>query len=308
MAPAFLLSCALVAAGWVAYAGVIWVWPGGGRPRRSARPDRSAGRRVGGGVGADRSGRRRAGRESQRAAGGRRDLAGGRCGTRGRTDGRSAGPSPAPTPRSGRRRNWPPTGCWRWVSRRSTGGRWPRRQPTRTPSRCGCSAGSRSSSAGGTSAAGVAVPAGPHTAEDPRRPARSGRGRAELCELLWPDDEPRRTAHRLSVLLSAVRAVLDPSRRWPVDRYVRADLTGVRVDLTRVVVDAENLLTAVPRAERLARDGDPARAREVLAEVDAAYRGRLRRRALRGLGRRAAGTGPLGVVAGAARACPSVPE
>lgn len=75
------------------------------------------------------------------------------------------------------------------------------------------------------------------------------------------------------MLLSAVRAVLDPSRRWPVDRYVRADLTGVRVDLTRVVVDAENLLTAVPRAERLARDGDPARARELLAEVDAAYRG-----------------------------------
>ncbi|MFF0155052.1 BTAD domain-containing putative transcriptional regulator [Micromonospora sp. NPDC005203] len=105
--------------------------------------------------------------------------------------------------------------------------------------------------------------------------ARRGRavGRAELCELLWPDDEPRRTAHRLSVLLSAVRAVLDPPRRWPVDRYVRADLTGVRIDLTRVVVDAENVLADVPRAERLARDGDPARARAMLAEVDAAYRG-----------------------------------
>ncbi|WP_371408955.1 tetratricopeptide repeat protein [Micromonospora zamorensis] len=105
--------------------------------------------------------------------------------------------------------------------------------------------------------------------------ARRGRavGRGELCELLWPDDEPRRTAHRLSVLLSAVRAVLDPSRRWPVDRYVRADLTGVRVDLTRVVVDAENLLADVPHAERLARDGDPARAREMLAQVAAAYRG-----------------------------------
>ncbi|MEU8183678.1 BTAD domain-containing putative transcriptional regulator [Micromonospora sp. NPDC049044] len=105
--------------------------------------------------------------------------------------------------------------------------------------------------------------------------ARRGRavGRAELCELLWPDDEPRRTAHRLSVLLSAVRAVLDPPRRWPVDRYVRADLTGVRLDLTRVVVDAENLLADVPRAEQLAREGDPAQARAVLADVDAAYRG-----------------------------------
>lgn len=67
--------------------------------------------------------------------------------------------------------------------------------------------------------------------------------------------------------------MLDPSRRWPVDRYVRADLTGVRVDLTRVVVDAENLLADVPHAERLARDGDPARAREMLAQVAAAYRG-----------------------------------
>ncbi|CCH18702.1 BTAD domain-containing putative transcriptional regulator [Micromonospora lupini] len=105
--------------------------------------------------------------------------------------------------------------------------------------------------------------------------ARRGRavGRAELSELLWPDDEPRRTAHRLSVLLSAVRAVLDPSRLWPADRYVRADLTGVRLDLTRVSVDAETLLADAPRAERLARDGDPGRAREMLAEVDATYRG-----------------------------------
>ncbi|HEU4425293.1 MAG TPA: hypothetical protein VFR67_22405, partial [Pilimelia sp.] len=36
--------------------------------------------------------------------------------------------------------------------------------------------------------------------------------RSELCELLWPDDDPAKTGHRLSVLLSIVRGVLDPDR------------------------------------------------------------------------------------------------
>ena len=44
--------------------------------------------------------------------------------------------------------------------------------------------------------------------------ARRGRPvpRGELSELLWPDDDPERTGHRLSVLLSIVRGVLDPFR------------------------------------------------------------------------------------------------
>jgi DNA-binding SARP family transcriptional activator len=105
--------------------------------------------------------------------------------------------------------------------------------------------------------------------------ARRGRPvpRTELCELLWPDDDAQRTAHRLSVLLLAVRTVLDPARRSPADHAIRADAAGISLDLTRVTVDAEDLLTDVAHAVRLAGDGDLDRARELLADVDAAYRG-----------------------------------
>ena len=44
--------------------------------------------------------------------------------------------------------------------------------------------------------------------------ARRGRPltRAYVCELLWPDDDPLKTGHRLSVLLTTVRGVLDAER------------------------------------------------------------------------------------------------
>jgi DNA-binding SARP family transcriptional activator len=97
--------------------------------------------------------------------------------------------------------------------------------------------------------------------------------RPELCELLWPGDDPRRTGHRLSVLLSAVRGVLDPRRAWPVEHYLRADLAGVSIDPAQLSVDAEELLRDADHAVRLCRDGQLDQAREALAEVDALYRG-----------------------------------
>ncbi|WP_345510072.1 tetratricopeptide repeat protein [Phytohabitans houttuyneae] len=105
--------------------------------------------------------------------------------------------------------------------------------------------------------------------------ARRGRPvpRGELCELLWPDDDAARTAHRLSVLLSAVRNVLDPSRQRPADHYLRADPAGVCFDVGRVTLDVEDLLRDAAHGLRLAREGHAERAREILAEVDAAYRG-----------------------------------
>jgi DNA-binding SARP family transcriptional activator len=103
--------------------------------------------------------------------------------------------------------------------------------------------------------------------------ARRGRTvpRLELRELLWPDEEPHRTAHRLSVLLSVIRTVLDPAHRWPADHHVRADLTGISLDLDHVTVDVEELLGNVAHAAALAGDVD--RTRAVLANVDRLYRG-----------------------------------
>ncbi|WP_433796675.1 tetratricopeptide repeat protein [Actinoplanes sp. CA-252034] len=105
--------------------------------------------------------------------------------------------------------------------------------------------------------------------------ARRGRpvARLELRELLWPDDEPHRTAHRLSVLLSVVRTVLDPARRWPTDHHVRADLAGISLDPGHVAVDVEELLSDAAHAALLIRTGDRAHAREVLVELDELYRG-----------------------------------
>jgi DNA-binding SARP family transcriptional activator/ATP/maltotriose-dependent transcriptional regulator MalT len=105
--------------------------------------------------------------------------------------------------------------------------------------------------------------------------ARRGRpvSRTEVCEVLWPDDDSQRTGHRLSVLLSVIRTVLDPAKLWPADHHVRADAVGVSLDLDHVVVDAEELQRDAAHAAALARAGEPERAREILAEVDAAYRG-----------------------------------
>jgi DNA-binding SARP family transcriptional activator len=97
--------------------------------------------------------------------------------------------------------------------------------------------------------------------------------RARLCDLLWPDDDPSRTGHRLSVLLATVRGVLDPAKAWPPDRFVTADQFGVRLDLTAVVLDADVVLRDAAHASALLESGDEQRAREVLAHVDALYRG-----------------------------------
>jgi DNA-binding SARP family transcriptional activator len=97
--------------------------------------------------------------------------------------------------------------------------------------------------------------------------------RDRLCDLLWPDDDPARTGHRLSVLLATVRGVLDPAKAWPADRYIAADQCGLRLDLRSVVLDAEMLLRDAAHASALIERGDAGRAREVLAHVDELYRG-----------------------------------
>ena len=105
--------------------------------------------------------------------------------------------------------------------------------------------------------------------------ARAGRPvtRGELCDLLWPDDDPTKTGHRLSVLLSAVRSVLDPDRRWPVDRFVTADLDGLALDLRHVRVDLDQLQRDEAEAQRLLAAGDLALAERLLVEVVSSYPG-----------------------------------
>jgi DNA-binding SARP family transcriptional activator/ATP/maltotriose-dependent transcriptional regulator MalT len=104
--------------------------------------------------------------------------------------------------------------------------------------------------------------------------ARRGRPvpRGELCELLWPDDDPERTGHRLSVLLSIVRGVLDPAKTFAPDHFLVADQACIALDISRVRVDVEEFLAHVAHARRLVERGAPAEGRTVLVAADRQYR------------------------------------
>lgn len=103
--------------------------------------------------------------------------------------------------------------------------------------------------------------------------ARRGRPvpRGELCELLWPDDDPFKTGHRLSVLLSIVRTALDPQRLFATDHYLVADQSCIGLDLARVLVDVERFLADVLHGRRLRDRGAQAQARTLLESAQRSY-------------------------------------
>ena len=104
--------------------------------------------------------------------------------------------------------------------------------------------------------------------------ARRGRPapREALMEALWPGQSAAPLANRLSVLLSTVRAVLDPEKRHEPDHFVAADRSSVRLQPEHVSVDVEEFLTAAGEALALRRAGAP-EAHERLTAAEAAYTG-----------------------------------
>jgi ATP/maltotriose-dependent transcriptional regulator MalT/DNA-binding SARP family transcriptional activator len=103
--------------------------------------------------------------------------------------------------------------------------------------------------------------------------ARRGRAvpREALMEALWPDEDPAKLSNRLSVALSTVRTVLDPDRRHPGDRFVKADKHVVA--LAHVPVDVEEFLAAAAGGlDRFAR-GERAEALSLLTAAEAAFTG-----------------------------------
>ncbi len=118
---------------------------------------------------------------------------------------------------------------------------------------------------------GVAVP--PETwqsrrARDLLRLLVCRRGRAvprmEICEVLWPDDDPDRTIHRLSVLLSIVRGVVGS------DALI-TDRACVALDPARVQVDVEQFLTDVGDATALHERGAEPDAAALLSDAVDGY-------------------------------------
>ncbi|GAA3775293.1 hypothetical protein GCM10022225_73980 [Plantactinospora mayteni] len=78
-------------------------------------------------------------------------------------------------------------------------------------------------------------------------------GRDTLAAVLWPETPSEVGLRRLSVLVSTVRAVLDPQRRHPADRYLNTDPATVRINPDQVSVDAVRFHDAARSA--IAADG-----------------------------------------------------
>jgi DNA-binding SARP family transcriptional activator len=96
--------------------------------------------------------------------------------------------------------------------------------------------------------------------------------REYLMEVLWPREDPARTANRLSVALSTVKSVLDPERRRP-DRLVHASKSTIALDTAHIAVDLEHFLAGAAEGLRLAREHRDDDALEVLAAAETAYAG-----------------------------------
>lgn len=97
--------------------------------------------------------------------------------------------------------------------------------------------------------------------------------REVLLERLWPDDAIERTGPRLSVQLSTVRAVLDPDRQWPSDRYLVADRTAVGLHRERLTIDVDRFVAEADAGSSDLALGDVAAGERALEGAEALYRG-----------------------------------
>jgi DNA-binding SARP family transcriptional activator len=103
--------------------------------------------------------------------------------------------------------------------------------------------------------------------------ARRGRWTARnlLAAVLWPGEAPGEADHRLSAVLSAVRSVLDPRRRYPPNHFLRTEKDAVRIG--EVPVDVETFLTTARDGLSRDRAGDTAGAAALLQVAEAGYTG-----------------------------------
>lgn len=97
--------------------------------------------------------------------------------------------------------------------------------------------------------------------------------RDALVEALWPEDDPAKTANRLSVALSTLRGVLDPGRGFPPDHFIAADKGAVTLALAHISVDVEDFLGDVHEGLDLLGTAKQAQAHELLRAAETAYRG-----------------------------------
>lgn len=98
--------------------------------------------------------------------------------------------------------------------------------------------------------------------------------RDHLCELLWPEVDPDRSAARLSVAMSTLRSVLDPQRARPTDQYLASQGSSVWLRRNSLDIDVEVFLAQASAALGGAAGAAGAEgALDALAQAEAAYTG-----------------------------------
>lgn len=105
--------------------------------------------------------------------------------------------------------------------------------------------------------------------------SRRGRptSREVLMDALWPGEDPGRLGNRLSGALSTVRAVLDPAREHPADRFVQADGAAVGLDTSALSIDVETFLDTAAAALQAWQAGRTDEARPLLVAAESSYAG-----------------------------------
>ncbi|MEV0613520.1 BTAD domain-containing putative transcriptional regulator [Nonomuraea sp. NPDC050404] len=99
-------------------------------------------------------------------------------------------------------------------------------------------------------------------------------GRERLVEILWPEQEDGAVGlRRLNVMVSTLRAVLDPEHEWPPGEFVVSDEGALRLEPANVEVDVERFLDLVALAVRLDQAGRHAEALTRWAAAENAYGG-----------------------------------
>lgn len=96
--------------------------------------------------------------------------------------------------------------------------------------------------------------------------------REQLLDAFWPDDDPRRSSPRLSVILSTIRSVLDPAKAHPPDHFVGADRASAWLQVDNLPIDVGRFTATAERGLGLLATNREA-AREELAEAEAMFRG-----------------------------------
>ena len=106
--------------------------------------------------------------------------------------------------------------------------------------------------------------------------ARRGRptARNHVAQILWPDvDDEATSRKRLNVMVSTLRAVLDPGHDLPPTHAVVSEEGTLRLDLDNVDVDVERFLGLVTTATRLDQAGRRSDAITSWRRAESAYTG-----------------------------------